>query len=396
MNELLGAGLALIGGLFLGEVIHRFKIPSVAGYIIAGLVLGSSGVGWIDADVLEKLGPVNDLALGLIAFNIGGELSFTNLKRIGKSIMIIAFCEATLAFVFVTGIMLLLKQPLPIALLLGAVSSATAPAATVMVLNEYKAKGTLTSTLLGVVAVDDAICLMIYAIASSIAGASLVQGAVFSWGKVIGGPILEIMGSFLLGIILGAILNFFVKSRLPQNQVLILTLGMIVTASGLAVMLDLSALLVNMAIGVYMANRSSEKRRIYGLMDCFGPPVYTAFFVLAGSRLQVSLIPQIGMIGVAYAFFRIVGKLAGASLGAIISHADGVVKKYIGLGLLSQIGVAVGLAIMVSKEFAGTDLGDLIITILLATTVITEIIGPICTKYAITKAGEVPVSQKTL
>lgn len=365
----------------------RFNIPSVPGYIIAGLILGVSGFKLVNGENLETFAFISDFALGIIAFNIGSELNFKVLKQMGKSILIIAICESLGAFTLVTGIMLLLKQPIETALILGAVSSATAPAATVMVLKECKAKGPLTSTLLGVVAVDDAVCLMIYSIAASVAKV-FVNHEVVTINKILIHPIMEIILSIIAGGILGFILAYLLKRARNNTELLSFVIGIIVLLVGISQRFHLSPLLACMSLGIMIANVSASANKVFRSIESFSPPIIAAFFVFAGARLDISLIPHIGIVGVLYLAFRVLGKVFGAALGGKISKAPSVVTKNLGFGLISQVGVAIGLAITVQHEFAGTDLAVLVLTVLLATTILTEIIGPILTKKAIIRAGE--------
>lgn len=388
MNVMIGVGLAIISGYFLGKLINKAKIPSVAGYIIAGLVLGQSFLNLLSPDFLDHVGLISDMALALIAFSIGGELLGSTLKKIGIKVFAIAFFEAFCAFVLVTFSMLAIKQPLETALLLGAVASATAPAATVMVINELKAKGPMSTTLIAVVAIDDAICLMIYAVASSVARVIIEHSSSISVSKVVIKPIIEIGGSVILGLVMGLILTFILSKFSYTREMLTIIIAAIMITLGIATKLDLSALLSNMTLGICVANFSSHRVKAFSVIESITSPIYTAFFVLAGARLQIALLAKVGLIGLIYTLARIIGKVGGASIGATLTKAEPTVKKYIGFGLLSQIGVAVGLAIVISHEFEGTDIGNLVITVLLATTIVTEIIGPLCTRYAVVKSGE--------
>jgi Kef-type K+ transport system membrane component KefB len=387
MNSFISLGFAIIIGIMFGKLMNKFKVPSVAGYIIAGLVIGISGLQIVNGETLDKLSFISDFALGIIAFNIGSELEVSVIKKLGKSIFVIATFEALGAFILVTVSMYLLTHEIATALILGAVASATAPAATVMVLKECKAKGPLASTLLGVVAVDDAICLMIYSIASSIAKV-FVKHEELTIDKILIHPIMEILFSLVVGAALGILLCYLIKKCKNKEELLGFVVGIIILLIGICTVLGLSSLLSSMTLGVMVANVSSQSRKVFSSIESFSPPIISAFFILAGCRLDISLLPQIGITGLAYFIFRVIGKISGASLGAITSNAPETVKKYIGFGLLSQVGVAVGLAITVSKEFSGTELGSLVITILLATTILTELIGPIFTKNAIIKANE--------
>ncbi|WP_026895224.1 cation:proton antiporter [Clostridiisalibacter paucivorans] len=387
MNPFISLGISLILGIILGRLLNKLNVPAVAGYIIAGLIMGISGLNILDSTIIENLSFLSDLALGIIAFNIGSELKLPVIRKLGKSIFLIAFCEAFGAFILVTGIMLVLKQDISTALILGAVSSATAPAATVMVLKEYGAKGPLTSTLLGVVAIDDAICLMIYSIASSIAKV-FIKHEVVTIYKVLVHPIMEIALSIVCGAVLGILLVYLIKISRKESEMLPFTVGTILLLVGLSGMFNLSPLLAAMSLGIMVANVSSNSRRAFSSLELFSPPIISSFFILAGSRLDIRLLPHIGIIGVAYLLFRIAGKILGAMLGGKLAKAPNIVTKNIGFGLLSQVGVAVGLAIVVSREFSGSPLGSIVITILLATTIFTEIIGPIATKKAIMNAKE--------
>lgn len=389
MNLFINLGIALVIGIICGEIFRKLKIPMVAGYILAGLVLGVSGFHVVTADIINSLSFLSDFALGLIAFNIGSELKFDTIKSLGKSIFIIALFEALGAFAIVTLVMLLLGVNTATAIILGAVASATAPAATVMVLKECKAKGPLTSTLLGVVAIDDAICLMIFAVASSIAKV-MVNHESFNVYNILILPIKEIGLSLLVGAIFGIILSILIKRAARSKQEnLTFTVGTIFIVLGIASVFHLSALLSCMSLGIVVANICKYEAKVFKNIERFTPPIYAAFFILAGARLDTSLLPQIGLVGIGYFVFRIVGKIAGARFGGHIAHAPREVTDNIGYGLLSQVGVAVGLAITVSQEFAGTQIGDMVLTILLATTIMTEIIGPIATKRAVYKAKEV-------
>lgn len=387
MNKFISLGLAIIIGIIFGKAINKLKIPAVAGYIVAGLIIGISGFNIVDENLINELGFLSDFALGIIAFNIGSELKYSVIKKLGKSIFIIALCEALGAFVLVTSIMLILNQGVGISLILGAIASATAPAATVMVLKEYKSKGPLTSTLLGVVAIDDAISLMIFSIASAIAKV-FIKHETITISKVFIHPISEIIISIIVGGLFGILLSYLLKISRNDSELLSFIVGTIILLMGVANKFDLSPLLSAMSLGIMVANTCRKQRRVFSTIESFSPPIIATFFILAGSRLNVALIPHIGLVGILYLVFRILGKILGASLGGYLSNAQTQVKRYIGLGLLSQVGVAVGLAIIVSKEFAGTNLGNIVITILLSTTILTEIIGPIATKNAIIKAKE--------
>ncbi len=388
MTTLLGLGIAIIVGFLLGKLIEVIKVPSVAGYIIAGMILGKSFVNILDSEFIENANSVSEVALAIIAFTIGGELVFEELKKIGLRVVFIAMAEGGMAFILVFISMLLLHQTLATAILLGAVASATAPAATVLILNQLRAKGPLTKTLIAVVAIDDIICLMIYAVASSIAKVTLEHGEDVHISKMLLGPLYEIGFSVLLGLGIGLVLMLLLRYFSRNSEVLAIVVAGIFIAIGIADYFELSTLLTNMTLGIVIANYSSKRLKAFMVIEAFTAPLYISFFVIAGARLDISLISQVGVIGLVYLLMRMAGKISGASLMGIITKADKNVSKYLGFGLLSQIGVAVGLAIVISHEFAGTGIGDIVITVLLATTIATEIIGPLMTKLAVIKSGE--------
>ncbi|MBN2898568.1 MAG: cation:proton antiporter [Clostridia bacterium] len=387
MNLFVSLGIALIVGVACGKLMNRFKVPAVAGYIIGGLLLGASVFNIVSGDMINQLSFISDFALCIIAFNIGSELEIPVIKQLGKSIFIIAFFEAVGAFLLVSIASYLITHDPAISLILGSVSAATAPAATVMVLRELNAKGPLTSTLLGVVAVDDAICLIIFAMAASVAKV-FVSHEVITVQKVLLLPIEEIVLSIVVGAIMGIVLSLLIKYAKGLNELLPFIIAALLILDGVATVFELSPLLSAMSMGVVVANVAPNKGKAFKALEDFAPPIVAAFFILAGARLNIAYIPQIGILGVAYLLFRILGKLTGAALGATISKAPATVKKYIGYGLLSQVGVAVGLAITVNREFPNSEIGTIVVTILLATTIATEIVGPIATKHAVVKSNE--------
>ncbi len=398
MNTLVVLGLAVIAGLSAGRIVNKLKIPIVAGYVLIGVLLGSSILGVFNQQILDDVNLVSSLALSFIAFVIGEELEFKTLKKLGKSIILISLFEALAAFVLVTVAMQMMLHKLYLSLLLGAVASATAPAATLMVLRESRAKGPLSTSLMAVVAIDDALALVLYSFAASIAKVLLLPSSDgIHWSAILLNPTIEIIGSLVLGLATGFVLSFFAKKAKNQSDLLMLIVGLLLLNTGLAKTLHLSELLANMALGVTLCNNAPGlSRRIFNLTAGITPPLYCMFFVLAGARLQLNLIGSIGLLGLVYTLVRIIGKVGGASLGGLLSRAPKQVRKYLGFGLLSQIGVAVGLAIMISHEFPaslygseGAKMSAWIINILLFTTIITEIVGPLMTKYAVTKAGEI-------
>ena len=387
-------GVAVLVGFTGGKLSHKIKFPSVVGYLIAGLILGPSLLNLLHPQVLDKLVVFNDLALSIIAFIIGSELNLSNLKKLGKGIITIIFSESFSAFFLVTLGVYLLTKKLYLALILGAIAPASAPAGTAVVLQEYKAKGPLTQALYAVVGFDDGLGIIIFAFASAIA--KLIMGkSAGIMEEAIKGPLLEITGSLALGAGLGFLLGFFVRRLRRREDILTLSLATIFILTGISKFLHFSLILSNLTLGMIFANFFLfANRRVQEVLSSIASPIYIIFFVMAGAHLDIKLLPAMGILGLVYILSRTVGKIAGASLGATISKSPYVVRKYLGWGILSQAGVAIGLAMLVVTEFPslgieGKDLALKVINTIAATTIVFEILGPIGVKYAITKAGEV-------
>lgn len=400
MNTLLTVGLTIGLGFAGGKLIYRLKLPVVTGYVLVGVVLGASLLNVLPSDAIERAGLMSDLALGVIAFTIGGELKLSTIKKLGRSILYIVLLEAFGAFALVAGVMYLMTHTVYMALILGAVAAATAPAATVTVLQQDRARGVLTTTILAVVGIDDGIALVIYGFASSLAKTLLASGEELSVIGIVLRPLLEILGAIALGVAAGAVMSYLARRMRDQAQLLTLAASALLICSGIAVKLHLSELLTGMALAMTFVNLSASYRsnQILDALRLIGFPIIAGFFCLAGTRLNVGLIPKIGLIGLLYTGARMAGKYGGATLGAHLSRAPEVVRRYVGFSLWPQIGVAVALAIIVEKEFVkygtqGRELSMLVINVLLFTTLITEIIGPAMTRWAIRRAGEADVSE---
>ena len=392
LTILLMIGISVLAGLAGAKASERVRIPMVVGYIVAGVIFGDSGFKIINASSTKLL---TDIALGFIGFGIGSQLKYSTLRRLGSSIISISILEAVGAFLLVGLGVWLLSGHIYMGLIFGALASATAPAATVDVLEEYHSRGPLTSSLLAVVGIDDGIAILLFGFGISIAQNLLDGGGSIAAGLI--KPLIEISGSIAAGIILGFIFSRISKLMQSKSEMLILSAGMVVTACGIANHLGLSLIMTNMIIGVTICNMTPLRvQRIQDAVQGFSPPIYVLFFVLAGARLNIGLIPKMGLLGVIYIVLRACGKFGGAYLGASISKAPDVVRKYLGFGLLSQAGVAVGLS-LAAADILNTpetrELGDLVINVIAATTFIVQIAGPPLTKYAIIKAGEVPPEQ---
>jgi len=371
-------------------------IPIVTGYVLIGVILGASLLKIFHSDMLSKVEIINDMTLGIIGFTIGTELRKDVFQKMGRSIFWIATMEAFLAFILVSGTMAII-WPAKIyqAIILGAVASATAPAATVYVIQQYKAKGPLSSTILAVVGVDDAFALIIFVFAAVISK-QMLRAEQVHFLQIVLRPLIEIGLSLALGFGLGWIFSkIFGKIRFPDELLLGLAMFLLFIL-GLAKLFHLSGLLASMVFGGVVSNINPIlTHRSSTIVENVSPLLFAFFFIFAGAHLDITLIPQIGMLGLIYLLARTVGKIGGASLGALIGKASKTVRKYIGVALIPQVGVALALAIMVKQEFAveafgekGRMMASIVINVLLFTTIFTEIVGPLLTKRALMKAGE--------
>jgi Kef-type K+ transport system membrane component KefB len=405
MHEFLGVQfepniLAVIGLIlaisFLGsKLFQRIGIPQVVGFIVIGVVLGPSFLNVVPLELTDQLTFISEIALGLIGFDIGSHLLFKDLRRLGRSILFILLFEAIGTFVLVTAGIYAITQSLHTALIFGALASATAPAATVDVLAEYDAKGPLTTSLLAVVGMDDALALVLYSVAAAFAVSLLSQSGPPSVIHILELPVIEIGGSLVLGVGLGLLLDRLMCRMKVQHDAMAVSIGFVLLAVGLSQVFGLSLILTTMVLGTVIVNRCAEHGcHIRFTIEQAGPVIYVLFFTLVGARFQISLLPTMGLLGLAYIILRSSGKFFGAWLGGTVGRAEPAVRNNLGLGLLSQAGVAIGLALDAASRFSvhgseGQALGFLVINVITATTFVVQIIGPICVKLAISRAGEI-------
>lgn len=376
----------MIIALLMTRVMKKISLPNVTGYLIAGLIAGPYCLKLYNSENLDALSIITNVALGFIAFSIGGEFKLSSLKQLGAKIFVITVFEAVGASVLVITTLVLLKFPLTLALVLGAIASATAPAATLMVVRQYKAQGPVTSTLLPVVAIDDAVCLMLFSILSSVAKSLESEGG-FNLYQTILKPIIEIVLSLVIGFVLGIVLSIgtrFFKSR--ANRI-----SLVVTAVFLGVGISdkfgLSSLLLCMAIGAALANYSPVSDPVMDGSERWTPPLFMLFFVISGAQFNFSVLKTVGAVGVIYILMRSFGKYFGAMLGCKIAGTEKTVRQYLGITLLPQAGVAIGMAqlsLTVVPEY-----GEQIRAVVLCATLVYELVGPLLTKLSLQKAGEI-------
>lgn len=386
MNIYLYMALAWALALISGKIVKKVKLPNVTGYLIMGLLAGPYCLKLIPAEVVSQLSFLPEMALGFIAFSIGAEFKLSYLKKVGKAPLVIAFCEAIGAVLVVDLALILTGNDIAFSLSLGAIAAATAPAATLMVVRQYKAKGPVTDTLLAVVALDDAAALMCFGISVAAARAITSQGG-GSFLSALVGPMFEIVFALAFGAVMGVIFRFLVKLYTGRGNRLAITIAMVFICLGAADVLGFSDLLACMAMSAVFVNTSNESDIVFSQTDRMTPPIFMLFFFLSGADLDLRVLPSVGLVGVLYIVFRVVGKVLGALFGAKISKAEPAVQKYLGYALVPQAGVAIGLAstaMSVVPEY-----GKMIQTVVLCGTVIYELTGPVITKLALKKAGEI-------
>ncbi|RKZ24066.1 cation:proton antiporter [bacterium] len=389
LNPILSLGLLVIAGFIFGRIFNKMGLPSVTGYIVSGIVMGPYGLNIIHKGILNGSDFVSSVALSFIAYTLGKSFTLKSLRKIGKAVFAISIGEVVVSFLVVTlALKFILHQPLYLSIVIGAIAPATAPAAVVMVVREYRAKGPLTDTLLGVVAIDDAWGIMLFAFSIALARAlSMSKGIIFSSVfHQMGHAFIEVVGSLGIGFIIGYIFSKLFKFFKSPTHTLIGIIGVILLTGGICEELKLSILLSNMMLGTTIANTIKPSTRAFDILEGFDPPLYLLFFVLAGASLEVTSLKALGLIGLVYVFTRLPGEMLGAYIGARISKAPPNVRKYLGLGLAPQAGVAIGLAI-ISKIYLPE--GDLILSTIIVTTVIYELIGPPLVKLALRKAKEI-------
>lgn len=390
MNELSSLGLILLFALLAGHLVKFLRVPEVTGYILAGVFVGPSVLGWISHENLAALRVFSEVALGLILFSIGAVFVLDRVRAVGVSILRVTLAESLLAALLVGLAMLAFGQPWQVALLLGTISMATAPASTLMVLRERNASGPLTDAITGIIAINNIVCLAAYMLAATVidlAASVGGEGEVFATLYRSVYPLFwQLLGSVALGFLVGLLLASWATRVHEHGEMLILLTGCVLLCVGAAMVLDLSTLVASLAVGATLTNLSANTRRAFSALSRSDPPFYAIFFVLAGAELNVSLVTSLGILGIVYVAARATGKIIGASFGARKVGFESVVQRFLGLSLMSQAGLALGLTFAVDHRYP--ELATAVTTVVLAAVTISEVIGPIATRIAIDRSGE--------
>lgn len=415
MEVLFSLAVAIFAGLMLSRLAKLLQLPAVTAYLVAGILIGPfclgafgvHGLGFVDKTCLESMNVICDVALGFIAFSIGSEFRLSNLKTIGKQATVIGIIQAVSATLCVDaaliGFHFIFPEvlPLPAAIILGAVASATAPAATLMVVRQYRAKGPLTDILLPIVALDDAVGLVLFSVSFGIAK-GLISGSV-SLISILLEPIIEVVASIILGAGIGFLLSYFEKfffSRAKRLTLAVCFVLLTVATASLSfnvggIHIAFSPLLTCMMVGTIFCNVCDFSESVMDRLDRWTAPIFVLFFVISGAELDLSVVSDlmVVLIGVVYMAFRCIGKYFGAGLSASAMKCSPAIRKYLGITLFPQAGVALGMASIVSSAGLG-EIGILVQSITLFSVLIYELVGPYLTKISLIKAGEVELETK--
>ena len=397
-------GICVAGGVIGAFIFQKMNMPQVVGYIIVGVLIGDTGFGLLHPADIQALQPFNNFALGLIGFLVGGELSASIFKKYGKQFTLILLGEGLAAFflvgIFSTLIVYLVCHDwitaIAAGVVFGAIASATDPASTIDVLWEYRSAGVLTTAIIAIVALDDALAMTLYGLGTSVATILTSDG-----GESVGAALMhstfELVGAVALGVACGFALDAMMK-YLPQTEKRLgMSIGVLMVCIGLSVAFNMDVILATMAVGIVLINRAPNRsKKLFETVRSFSTPIYIIFFVLVGARLSLSNMPGwIWALVATYVLMRSLGKWIGAYWGGRVSKADKSVKNYLGMAIFAQGGVAVGLSIVASHNLQhiqvteDLSLGDMIIFTVTATTLCVQLIGPAFAKLAIKKAGEI-------
>ena len=392
MNTLLSAGLILLLGFIGARLLKYARLPSVTAFLLVGILIGPHVLNLVTEGIFAASDFFSNLVLGVIAFSLGENFRLEEIKKGMKQVMWISLAAALVTWLLVSGAiisyLIIVGQPMYPAIVLGAAASATAPAATVLVIREYRASGFFTEMLLKIVAIDDAWCLMLAALA--IAFANAMRADVFQISIVFAG-IGEIFGALIIGASFGYLFSFARRFVTTSAEFLVYIFGLILLNVGLSIAIHVSILLSSMMMGIVVINMARENYKFFEVIRTVDAPLYLIFFILAGAHLDFTILYKMGIVGVLYIIFRVIGKVYGARLGARISKAPKPIENWIGLTLTPQAGVALGIGLVAKSTFP--DFGNYIFTVIAATTVIFELVGPLLTKISLIKVGEIPSTE---
>lgn len=386
---LLVLSVILFAGFVMTRLTNTLNLPKVSGYILAGILIGPSGLNIIPLEIISNMGFVSDLALAFIAFGVGKFFKKEILKKTGKKIIAITICEALTAGILVTlAVKYLFSLSWDFSLILGAIATATAPASTMMTINQYKAKGEFVNTLLEIVALDDVVCLLAFSIVSAVASGH-AAGAIELWDIML--PVIYNVLALFLGFFCGYLLSRLLVPARSRDNRLILAIAMLLGISGICAAVNISPLLSCMIFGATYINLTKDKK-LYRQIGNFTPPVMSIFFIVSGMNLDVRALTTVGAVGLCYFFVRIAGKYIGTYISCYFTKSSREIRNYLGLALIPQAGVAIGLAFL-GQRMLPPETGKLMLTIILSSSVLYEMVGPISAKAALVLSGAITPEQ---
>lgn len=404
MPSILIIGIIIFVGFLSGEILKKFGLPKVTGFILGGLLLNPGLFKIIPAQFIQHTDLITNISLSFITFSVGGTLLIPKVMKMGKSILTITFFEAELAFLmvflgflWVTPLVVhipsssMISTFIPLSLLISCLASPTDPSASLAVIHEYKAKGTVSSAIMGVAAFDDVLGIINYSFAMVLA-LTLIKHEPFNMHASILRPFVMICGAMILGIVAGMALNFLtnVFKKETEGTLIVIVFGMLFLCFGMAKYLNYDELLSSMSMGVVVVNFNASARKIFLMLERYTEEfIFVLFFTISGMQLNFSVFSQSAFLILLFFVFRTIGKFLGAYWGAVISHADEKVRRFTAGGLIPQGGIVIGLALLIQQEKAFGNFSELIMGVIIGSTVIHEFIGPLTSKFALRKAKEI-------
>ncbi|MBN2009671.1 cation:proton antiporter [candidate division KSB1 bacterium] len=408
MQPILLIGIIIFTGFIVGEICTRIGLPKVTGYILAGLILNPQLTHFVPETFVVHTDLVTNIALSFITFSVGGTLLFSKIRILGKSIIYITIFEAQFAFLFVAVFFVLLGPVLlpsagngmvaffiPLALLLASLASPTDPSATLAVEHEYKAKGEVTSTIMGVAAFDDIFGIINYSLAISFAG-MCIQHESIGLASIVR-PLLQIAGSIIGGILFGLLLNFLIKVIKKESEGVLISLiiSLLALCYGVAGLLGADELLSTMTMGIVVVNYNIKKEKIFNILERYTEElIFVLFFTISAMHLDFSVLVSNYLFIIIFILFRSAGKFAGTFMGGKLAKSSLPVQKYTAGGLIPQGGIVVGLALLIQQQPTFHSISTIILNVIIGATIIHEILGPVVSKITLIKAGEIKVIKK--
>jgi Kef-type K+ transport system membrane component KefB len=390
MNELSSLGFILLFALLIGHLVKFARVPEVTGYILAGMVVGPSVLGLVTHEHLQALHTFSEVGIGLILFSIGAVFELGRVRAIGRRLVTLTLFESIMSAALVAAGMLLLRQPWQVALLLGAIAVPTGAASTLMVIRENNSVGPFTEVLTGVIGLNNIVALVAFSmVALSLDMSALATGDAITLdgvARAIFPLVWQLVGSSALGFLVGLLLASWASQVVESGETLILLIGCVLLTVGVAAALELSPLVASLAVGATMANLSGKSRRLFEALSRTDPPLYVIFFVLAGADLDLAKLPALGLVGVVYVVSRAGGKLIGVWYAARRTGFSSTVQRFLGMSLLAQAGLAVGLVILTRQRFP--DVAPTVVTVVLGAVIVFEIAGPLAARFALDRSGE--------